>query len=309
MTLTVTLNPCIDKTIEVEKYEIDKINHVNNVEYEAGGKGINVSRVLHNLGVDVTALCLIGGKTGNEIENLMDRDNIQYHSVKIKEPNRVVTTIREVTNNKQTVFMEKGPNIDESEINKLILEYRILLKKSDIVILSGAYANETMNGIYPKLIDEANYLGLKVILDSHGIGLTESINKKLFLIKPNIDELSEIIGKQIKEDDDIKKTLETFPKKNIENIVVSMGKSGAVFKNKEIMLKGYPPNINEINPVGSGDSFVAGLVYGIVNGFTWIDSLKYAISAGAANAAMWTAANCNKTQIEKLFSKVKISCY
>jgi 1-phosphofructokinase family hexose kinase len=188
MILTVTVNPCIDKTLSLERYRPGEKNHVERVEAIAGGKGVNVARMAHNLGAEVMALCLLGGTSGIEITKLLARDGIPYHGVLVRERSREITTIRETLGERHTVFFEPGPVLTDEERMHLLTAYERFLPTAGLVVLGGPVPNSTYDGIYREMIDRARAQGKKVILDSHGTGLREGIDALPFLVKPNQEE-------------------------------------------------------------------------------------------------------------------------
>ncbi|MGI9861503.1 1-phosphofructokinase family hexose kinase [Moorella naiadis] len=307
MILTVTLNPCIDKTLTLEYYTPGTGNRVQQVEAIAGGKGINVARMARNLGAEVLALCILGGTAGIEIGNLLARDRIPYHGVIIQERSREITTVRETLAERQTVFFEPGPALNATERDALLAAYRKFLPASQLVVLGGAIPNSSCVGLYPAMIALAREQGKRVILDSHGTGLKEGIAARPYMVKPNQEEAAEILGRPVKNEADIQTAAQHFLARGIAVVVISLGKAGALLVTENLALRAYPPHIKEINPVGSGDSLVAGLAVGILKGYSWEESLRLGVAAGAANAAMWTASSCTREQVEALLPAVKIT--
>jgi len=306
MILTVTLNPCIDKTLTLKRYRPGEKNQVERVETIAGGKGVNVARMVHHLGVPTTALYLFGGTTGLEIGNLLSKDGIPCHGVPVGASSRVITTVRETLDERHTVFFEPGPVLTGKERTVLLEAYESLLSTAGLVVLAGALPNTTCAGIYPEMIARARDQGKKVILDSHGTGLAEGIGALPFLVKPNQEEAAEITGQRVESDDDALRAAGELLARGIEAVVISLGRQGALLATPEIVLRAYPPPVKEVNPVGSGDSLVAGLAVGMLRGFSWEEALRLGTAAGAANAAAWQAGSCTREQVETLAPQVEI---
>jgi len=313
MILTVTLNPCIDKTIYIDKNKLGKIIRAHKVSIIAGGKGNNVARVLKNLGVENLSLNFLGGYYGKIIEDCLKKEGINYIPVWIKNPSRTVITILE-NNLRQTAFVEPGPKVSDIEKEEMIKTFKKIIndKKSEIelLILSGSVPDNNCNDIYKIMIQIAKERNIKCILDSRGEALRDGIEAKPFLIKPNIQELQDIlkinINKEVMEDKNklAKYILELS--KFAEIVILTLGDKGSIVSNGKKIYEAIPPKIKVINPIGSGDSFIAGFAYGIYKNMSILDCIRIANAAGTANASIWDAASCTKDQIMQFVDKVII---
>ena len=194
MILTVTLNPCIDKTVFVEKHEVGRIIRAHAVKQIAGGKGVNVARVLTNLGADVLAFVVLGGHTGRIIEELAEADGIRLHPVWISAPSRTVTTVLETSTGVQTAYVEPGPRVSPEEKDRIIGELRELIPESEMVIFSGSSPCPALDDLYREMIAYANRLGVRTILDSRGRAFKLGLESSPFMIKPNPAETEEALG-------------------------------------------------------------------------------------------------------------------
>jgi tagatose 6-phosphate kinase len=312
MILIVTLNPCIDKTIYIQKNFFGKIIKAEKVKSIAGGKGNNVARVLNELGVKNLSLNFIGGHYGEIIRELLDNDGINYEYVKIKDSSRNITTVLE-DNYRQTVYVETSPHISDSEkeemmklFKKSIIRYRDELK---LVIISGSIPSDNCLDIYSNMIIIAKDYNIKTVLDTSGKALNTGINAEPFMIKPNLTELKDIFSKKLNFDTyKEKELLPLFKKlnKKIEIIILTLEKQGALAFIKDKVFKILPPEIKTINSVGSGDAFIGGFAYGIYKDMQFLDCIRIGIAAGAANAQIWDACFCTKDQIFNLVNKVMI---
>lgn len=306
MALTVTLNPCVDKTLKIKKYRQYNKNHVEELYATAGGKGLNIARMIYNLGGPCTALCLLGQETGLEIENLLKRDGVSYRKIPISMKNRQVITIHETSCNKQTAFFEPGPEITYEERQLLLEEYKSLVINHQYIILGGAIPNASFKGIYFDMIKIAKKYNKKVILDSYKIGLIEGLKASPFMVKPNEEEASVILGRPLFTDKDAMDAAHVFFQRGIEIVVISQGKKGAIFATKDICLKGYSQDITEVNSVGSGDSLVAGICTGLLQGQTYEESFRLGLAAGTANAANLTISNSTKKEVISYMNGITI---
>lgn len=313
MILIVTLNPCIDKTMYIKRNELGKIIRASKVKIIAGGKGNNVARVLKKLGVKNISLNLLGGYYGKIIEDCLKKDGINYRAVWIKKPSRTVVTVLE-NDLRQTVFVEPGPQVSDTEKEDMIEMFRktIEKKKSEIklIVLSGSIPSHSCNDIYKIMIGIAKEKKIKSILDSRGEALRTGAEARPFLIKPNVQELEDILKIKLStkdiEDKNILAQYVLKLNKYAEIVILTMGDKGSLISSGKKIYKAIPPKINVINPVGSGDAFIAGFIYGIYRDLDFLDSIRIATSAGTANVSMWDAASCDRKQIMKFFDKVKV---
>lgn len=312
MILITTLNPCIDKTIYIKKNFFGKIIRAEKVKSIAGGKGNNVARVLNELGVKNISLNFFGGYYGEIIKELLDKDKINYEFVKIKDSSRSVITILE-DNFRQTAYVETSPGISTFEKKEMLhlFENNIIKNKNEIklIIISGSAPLGNCIDIYKKMIKIAKDNGIKTILDASGSAFKLGINAEPFMIKPNLSELEDILGKKFSFAPNKEKELLPLLKelsKKIEIIVLTLEKHGAIAFINNKVFKITPPKVKTVNPVGSGDAFIAGFAYGFYQDMPYADCLRIGAAAGAANAAMWDACFCSKDQIFNLINKVTI---
>lgn len=313
MIVVVTLNPCIDKTIYVEKNALGKIISSSKIKIIAGGKGNNVARVLNSLGVNNLSLNFLGGNYGKIIEDCLKKDDITYKAIWINNPSRSVITILE-NNLRQTAYVEPGPRILDNEKEEMVITFKEIIdnKSSDIklVILSGSVPSDNCNDIYKIMIEIAKKRGIKTILDSRNHALIKGLGAKPYLIKPNIKELGHILKYRIENINKISdsKLAEYITRLNqfADVVILTLGNKGSILSNGKETYKAIPPEIKVINPVGSGDSFLAGFAYALYMSSDILECLKIATAAGTANASIWDAACIQKDQIFNLVSKVKI---
>lgn len=313
MILIVTPNPCIDKTIYIDKNKLGKIIRARKVNIIAGGKGNNVARVLKNLGVENLSLNFLGGYYGKIIEECLKKDGISYSPVWIKSSSRTVVTILE-DNLRQTAFVEPGPQVSDVEKEEMIkMLGRVIDEKGSeikLIILSGSIPDHNCNDIYKIMIRIAKERKIRCILDSRGEALRIGTEAKPFLIKPNIRELEDILKIKLStEDIENKNKLARYIlelNKYAEIVILTMGNKGSLVSDGKKIYRAIPPQIKVINPIGSGDSFIAGFAYGIYKDMDLLNCIRIANAAGTANASMWDAASCTKDQVMQFVDKVKV---
>lgn len=285
MIFTVTLNPSIDYVVETENFKVGCLNRSKNEYAVAGGKGINVSCVLKELGVETKALGFAAGFTGNEIIRILNQKGIKNNFVVLE---KGMTRINVKINGKnETEINGKGPEISEREFNWLreILEEA---KKGDMLILSGSVPQSNVKDMYEKLAESANKKGIRFIADTEGKKLLSTLKYKPFMVKPNLKELEEIFGAKIETDEGIiayGRKLQYYDGGGAENVLISMGKEGAVLLCGDgRILRKKAPKGNVLSTVGSGDSMVAGFAAGIELYGDYEKAFKLACACGSACA-------------------------
>ena len=287
MVYTVTFAPCIDYrlTLGDKPIRIGGVNRPFAREERLGGKGITVSNMLTNLGVENFPVVAVGGPTGQRIKDMMNRtygtDGALY--LETEEESRINVVILADTD---TRFDPSAPKVREEEVKHLFEYLRNNLKPEDVLVLSGSVGQERQS-IYADLMREvANPAGCTTIVDSTGDALLDTFDQHPYFIKPNDEELGDILGKKIETDEDIISGGLELLSKGPKNVVVSMGGKGSYFFAGDGSVyhvgvaKGYP----FINPVGTGDSSIAGFIKGLVEHRPIEDCLKLMAAAGGATA-------------------------
>lgn len=282
MIYTITFNPALDYIIRVPEYKEGTVNRTDDEKILAGGKGINVSTVLKNLGYDNTALGFVSGFTGNVITEMLNGLGVKSDFIQLDNGfSRINVKIKA---GKETEINGQGPKIEKEDIDEL---YRRLdrLKPGDILILAGSVPNTLPDSIYCDIMDFLKDKQLDIIVDATGELLTNVLKYKPFLVKPNNFELGEIFDKVLKTDEEIAVCARELQKRGARNVLVSMGGDGAlmVTENDEV-LRCKAPEGKVINTTGSGDSMVAGFIAGYIEKKNYEYALKLGLSAGSASA-------------------------
>jgi len=279
MIYTITLNPALDRTIWIDELKQDDTNRILKEEKYAGGKGIDVSRVLFNFGVPNVALGFVGGFAGLEIEGLLINEGVNFDFIRISEETRTNIIIN--TNNNQIIISAKGPNIPPFELTKLIEKINNLDNPSYVVI-SGSLPEGLKPAVYAKIIDMAKSRSATVVLDTDGDVLKFNISQKPEIIKPNRHELSRVVGRDVKTIEDAVIAAKEINRMGVRIVLVSLGKDGIVYVSQNAIMHATPPTVKVVNTIGAGDSAVAGFIYAKHMGFSDEEALKYAVATGTA---------------------------
>lgn len=307
MILTITLNPSVDIAYQLDTFHLDTVNRVENVQKTAGGKGLNVTRVLKQIGEDVVATGFIGGEIGSYVKKQLTRNDIKNSFVEIGNETR--NCIAVLHDGKQTEILEQGPTIQEHEALNFIEHLEIILNNVDVVVISGSLPKGLASNYYVKVIELCKKCGVAVVLDCSGKALKNVLEsqQKPTVIKPNTEELSQLIGKEVTDDiQELKSVLSGQLFQGIDWIVVSLGAKGAFAKHKDKFYRVKIPKIKVVNPVGSGDSTVAGIAAGLVHALPEAELLKNATVLGMLNAQEERTGYVNLENAESLYSQIEV---
>ena len=306
MILVINLNASVDK-----KYVMDDLNkglvmRAKSVENTSGGKGIHVANVSTILKENCIVTGFLGGKTGEFIHDKLEKYGIKQDFVNIKGDTRECLAI--ITKDLvQTEILEPGPEVTEEEQKRFIDKYIELLEEANIIVASGSVPRNIPKDFYKKLIDIANSKNKKFLLDTSGDLLREGIEGKPFFIKPHKDEIEFLTGRSIENYKDAIREIKEFHKKGVELVAISLGAEGSVIGYKGVYYKVTVPKITAINPVGSGDSYVAGVAIGLERGYEIEDILMLASACGTANALEEETGSVKIDVVQDLLDKITIS--
>ncbi|HEM5122524.1 TPA: tagatose-6-phosphate kinase [Streptococcus suis] len=307
MILTITLNPSVDIAYQLDTFHLDTVNRVEKVQKTAGGKGLNVTRVLKQIGEDVVATGFIGGEIGSYVKKQLTRNDIKNSFVEIGNETR--NCIAVLHDGKQTEILEQGPTIQEHEAMNFIEHLEIILNNVDVVVISGSLPKGLASNYYVEIVELCKKRGVAVVLDCSGEALKNVLEsqQKPTIIKPNTEELSQLIGKEVTDDiQELKSVLSGQLFQGIDWIVVSLGAQGAFAKHNDKFYRVRIPKIKVVNPVGSGDSTVAGIAAGLVHALPEAELLKNANVLGMLNAQEEQTGYVNLENAESLYSQIEV---
>ena len=261
MIITVSMNPAIDKTVEVSRLLPGGLNRILKVEYDAGGKGINVSKTIRELGGESIATGFLGGNAGKTIENVLNERNIQNDFIWVDGETRTNTKVFE-ENGEVTELNEPGPIIGEEQMKKLMNKLEEYADENALFILAGSIPNGVDKHIYAKIIRLVHTKGAKVLLDADGELFRNSLAAGPDMIKPNRVELEEYAGIDYRaSDEEILQMARDLLAKGMKTVAVSMGKSGAMIVREGFEVRCPALSVKAHSTVGAGDAMVAALAY------------------------------------------------
>ena len=292
MIYTITLNPSIDYTVSVKDLQIGKLNRAESESIRAGGKGLNVSAVLANLGMKSVALGFTAGVIGEAIEKLTLSQGLTTDFIGVEGESRINVKVLGVDG---VTEINGGARFDERRIAELKRKLSGLTA-DDYLVLSG---NAPSESVYADLLESVAEFGAKTVVDASGKLLTSCLPYKPFLIKPNLLELLELFDRTEAREDEIFEMAEKLRALGTRNVIVSLGGDGAIMITESgKRLRAPAPKGNPVNTVGAGDSLVAGFIYGYEKSKDYAEALRYGVNVGSATA--FSGELATKEEIAKL---------
>ncbi|MCI0481798.1 MAG: 1-phosphofructokinase, partial [Candidatus Dadabacteria bacterium] len=305
MIYTVTLNPALDRSIEVQQLRNDDANRIESEKSYAGGKGIDASRVIQVLGGQSIALGFVGGFNGMELEQRLLRQGVRCDFVETRGDTRTNIIIYVRSTGTYTTLNAKGPDVNEVE-TKEILDKISGLTDVSYMIISGSIPSGVSQDIYRQIVEIARAKGAFVALDADGEPMKQGIEAGPTIIKPNVHELGRLMGREITDIPGALDSAEGLKKKRVDIVLVSMGAKGALLVSDSARLFAVPPKIAVGSTVGAGDSLLAGFVLGHFQGRRLAECLRFGVAAGAATAMSRGTELCKREDVEELMPKVEI---
>lgn len=284
MILTVTLNPSIDKTLFVKELKVGDTNRVIRTETDAGGKGVNLSRIVVELGGKSLATGFLGGGAGAHVRSVLDDQGVEHEFVRLKGVTRTNVSIETEAQDAPTTFNSPGPNVGPEEWQRLLDRVAQLAKKAKWTAFGGSLPPGCPPDAFKRLIEVARESGSRSALDADGDPLKVGIEANPEFIKPNAKEAGRLLGSEVKTDQDAIAACKKLYERGIPYVIVSRGAKGAVLACDGGLFSGVSPTIEARSTVGSGDSLIAGFLWALEEGKQVDEALRYGLAAGAATA-------------------------
>ncbi|MDD6796407.1 MAG: 1-phosphofructokinase [Clostridiaceae bacterium] len=300
MIYTITFNPALDYVVKVENFKSGNVNRTTAEYIYAGGKGINVSIVLQNLGVDNKALGYIAGFTGDEIEKRVKEFGCSTDFIKLdKGMSRINVKIKA---DDESEINGNGPDISNKDLAKLY-EKLDCLCEDDILVLAGSIPKTLPKDIYENIMKRLSGRCIKFIIDTTGELLLNVLKYNPFLIKPNHHELAELFHVELKNKDDIITYAKKLVEMGAQNVIISMAGDGAILvdSNMNVTMSDAPKGKLK-NSVGAGDSMVAGFIAGYLKNFNMVEAFKNGVATGSASA--FSEGLATRDKVEELLKQI-----
>ncbi len=305
MIYTVTLNPALDKTVEIPSLTVDSVNRITAMRTDPGGKGINVSKVIDKLGRKSIAAGILGGDTGMAIQSALKAMGLETNFQFVEGETRTNLKVIDPVNHTNTDINEPGVTVSEEILNSLLTALTARLEEGDIVVLSGSLPKGSPVNTYYTWVKACKEAGAKVILDADGELLEAGLKASPYLIKPNNHELSKLLGETLttpKELNEAARKLMT--EYGIEKVVVSMGGQGALYVTKDETVYAEGLKVPVGSTVGAGDSVVAALAAAEESGMDLEETVRLSTATGAANVMCSGTQAAEYEVIRELLPKV-----
>ena len=307
MIITVTLNPALDKTIEVDEFKIGSVNRIASTRVDAGGKGINVSKVIKELKHKSLALGFLGGSSGNQIKNYLDDLNIKNEFLPLIGETRTNLKIFDKINNTHTDINENGPSLTEEDISKIKEKIVNHCQGNCLVVLSGSVPSGVNPSIYGEIIKDIKNKGGKVVLDAEGELLMQGIKAGPYMVKPNTDELEKAFGIRIDNEEKVIETGKKILEYGVKYVVISQGGEGSIFISSEKVAKVKGIKVEVKSTVGAGDSMVAAMAVAIQENYSFEEAIKLACATSTANVMTEGSQTGRFVDIEKFKKEITIN--
>ncbi|MEX1139520.1 MAG: 1-phosphofructokinase family hexose kinase [Bacteroidota bacterium] len=296
MITTVTLNPMLDKTIRVEAFQRGSIHRGTSLTMVAGGKGINVSRQLGALGVEILATGFLGGWTGQVIRALMDQERVRHDFVETGMLTREGVTYLEADGTSTAVF-EPAQRPSVESVHGLSRKLDALAKESEWVVCSGSSPGGEADDVFYEGVLSAHKAGCRSVLDSYGKAFTLALKGIPTMVKTNKAEFAQSSRTELHNESDTRRELGKLIQAGVHYAIFTDGARPVYAASKDGEWKVSPPEIRSINPVGSGDAMLAGMIFGFVKNWDFERCLRFGVAAGVANALIWEVASSSHEAI------------
>jgi 1-phosphofructokinase family hexose kinase len=306
MIITVTPNPGLDRTLTVPRIVLNEMMRATASRLDWGGKGFNVSRALQALGAESVAMGFIGGATGQMLERGLSDIGIATDLVHTAGETRTNTVITDARAERYVKVNEAGPTVQAEELALFLDRARDRAQPGDIWVLSGSLPPGVPSDFYAQVIALVQTRGARALLDSSGEPLRLGCTSCPYLVKPNVVEAEEVIGRKIKSDADASSATESFLRQGIELVALSLGADGLLLASRQRAVWARPPRVKAQNPVGAGDALLAGIAWALEHGRPLEEMACWGVAAGTAAAMRKGVSAGTRTEVETLYEQVRI---
>lgn len=305
--VTVTLNPALDKTVTVERFQYGEVNRVCHLRVDAGGKGINVAKVLHRFGVPVLATGLIAGMQGNQLAKRLAEEGVPFDFVEVPGETRVNLKIVDAAHKVTTEINEPGFSVAPQDLARFAEKLAAFLDEAAVLVLSGSLPRGVAPSVYADFIRLAHQKGVKTILDADGPALAEGLRAQPFAVKPNLSELARLVGRPLSDERDIVEAGKTLLETGVSLAVISMGKDGAVVMDRREGYRAWPFDVEPQSTVGAGDAMVAAVAYALLAHRPLEEIARWATAAGTVTAAKSGTQVCTLEEVRCALDRVRVA--
>jgi 1-phosphofructokinase family hexose kinase len=305
MIYTLTLNPAVDRELTVPAVEFDAVLRATESRVDFGGKGFNVSRLLQAMHVPSVAVGFLGGSAGEMLEAGLQSLGIGTDFVRVPGETRTNVSIVTQTPGHYIKVNEKGPSVEASKQAELLEKLAAIAKPGDWWVVAGSLPPGVPLSFYAQVVQVLNQCGSMTILDTTGEALRLGCAEKPYLVKPNAEEAQQLTGLPMESPQEIAAAAAAIRKLGAQNVVISLGKAGALLQTADATWFTHSPSVEEKNPIGAGDSMVGGLTWALTRGLSLKESLGWGVASGAATASLSGTEVGSLALIEELLTRVR----
>lgn len=307
--VTLTMNPALDKSTRTRFVVPEDKLRCETLTVEAGGGGVNVSRAIQKLGGESLLLHVSGGLNGQALQTILQQEQLHERCLPMAGETRESFTVLEEAGNHQYRFTMPGPELRQAEWQGVLDELTALDPAPDYLVASGSLPPGVPDDYYLRVAATLADKPTRVIVDTSGRALrslTDDRNAPIYLIKPNLRELGELVGQELQHDSDIVEAARALRNRTqIEIIVVSLGAAGVLLVSEEIGAQLRSPTVPIVSKIGAGDSTVAGITLGLARELPLLDAVRFGVAAGAAAVMTPGTELCRREDTEQLFSQLQ----
>jgi len=306
MIATITLNPSLDEHIMVHGLVVEETNRWSRLRRYAGGKGIDVSRAIHEMHGISIAYGFIGGANGRAVEILLDEEGVLFSFTPIQQETRTNFIITDTKTSQQTRIGAPGPHISRGEFERLMKKMSKIRPSPNLLVAGGSVPPGVPVNVYYQIVAGAKAFGVKAIIDTEGQWLEEGVKAKPYLIKPNVREAETLLGRKLPTEEAIIAAALELKKMGVEVVVISRGKDGIIAASKGKVIRAVPPLVKVRSAVGAGDCTIAGLALKLASGEPLAEACQLAVAMGTAAVLTPGTELCHRIDVEKLLPQIEV---
>lgn len=303
---TLTCNPALDEAVAIDGLILGATNRCSLDALDPGGKGINASRVISRLGRPTRALGFIGGPTGALLRARLDAEAVPHAFDDVDGDTRINIMIYEREPERRTRVYLPGPHVDPARLDGIYAKLDPV-GPDEIVVVAGSLPPGLPDTTYRDVVACLRRRSVRTVLDTSGAALAHALDARPFLIKPNVEEAEDVLGRALGDDASIVLAARELRERGATYVVISQGARGAIGVGPEGAWNAIPPAVNALSTVGSGDSMVAGLAIAFNEGAGFVEALRLGTATGAATATAPGTRLCERVTVERLLGDVVIS--
>ncbi len=300
------MNPTLDKSTHIERVVPEQKLYCDDLTYEPGGGGINVARAVHKLGGEAQAIYTSGGSTGQTLRTLLDQETLNHTPIPVEDWTREGLTVSEHSSEQQYRFNMPGPVLKKEEWEGFLRDVKALDPRPDYIVASGSLPPQTPTDFYARLARFAQEKDIRLILDtSNQEAMWAALHAGVYLIKPNIREFRQLVNSELEtEQEQESKAAEFVARGYSDVVVVSLGAAGVLLVTAEGCDRLRAPTVSIKSKVGAGDSTVGGLTFGLSQGKSLHEAVRFGVAAGAAAVTTPGTELCRLEDVKRLYAQI-----